>query len=98
MNTITVENEKIRVTVPVELYNDWKKECGPLEQNLPSGDIRYHDPDKQTRGMLLSHAMKILGNQYEAMQLDNEPFEMDELELSIIAAEAVNAAKNSYIE
>lgn len=97
---VIVENEKIRVTMSANEYASYRDNAESMAriQKLPSGDIRHHDPDKVQRGLVLSTAMKILGNQYEAMQLDQEDFALDETELSIVTAEAMAAAKNTYIE
>lgn len=100
MKTITVENEKIRVTVSSEYYAKEKKNLLPwmLEQRLPSGEIRHHNADKFVRGKILSHAMQILGNQYESMILDREEFSLTEDELQEISISAVKSLHESYVE
>jgi hypothetical protein len=96
MKTITVQNEKIRVTAPESVYQRFMPSVDNVER-MRSGDIRVHSREVQARGAILGHAMKILGNQYEAMLLDREEFELDQIELSVVAAEAMQSVKNSYI-
>lgn len=96
----TVSNEKISVTVSDEMWEIFKPSihsCA-FKQTLPSGDVRFHDPEKVVRGRILSHAMAVLGNQFEAQLLDREKFTLSDEELQAIKWEAIKSIQDHYVQ
>ncbi|MCQ8105835.1 hypothetical protein NP603_16325 [Methylomonas sp. SURF-1] len=83
----TVQNARIRVIVSDAQWQAYANRVpsSSLMQTLPSGDVRHHSLDNIVRGRILSDAMEIIGNQSEAVLLDQEPFHLSAQEVHDIA-------------
>jgi hypothetical protein len=82
---ITVQNDRIRVTVTQEIWDSFSDAAQRLahKQVLPSGDVHIHSPEKILRGLVLSEAMTKLGSASELKSLENE--ELDNTEITKLA-------------
>lgn len=71
---ITVENDRIRVTVTQAVWDQYADQAKRLahKQRLPSGDVHEHTPEQIQRGLILSEAMSKLGNASELRLLEQE--------------------------
>ena len=83
----TVQNARIRVIVSDAQWQAYANRVpsSSLMQTLPSGDVRHHSLDNIVRGRILSDAMEIIGNQSEAVLLDQEPFHLSAQDVHDIA-------------
>lgn len=61
---ITVENDRIRVTVTQAVWDSFDDQAELLAhtQTLPSGEQRDHTPEQVRRGLVLSESMKMMEN------------------------------------
>ena len=82
---ITVQNDRIRVTVTQEIWDSFSDAAQRLAHKhvLPSGDVHIHSPEKILRGLVLSEAMTKLGSASELKSLENE--ELDNTEITKLA-------------
>lgn len=78
---ITVQNDRIRVTVPQNIWDSFAIRADRLAhtQVLPSGELRTHSAEEIQRGLILSEAMSKLGNASELKFLAQEEPESTEI-------------------
>jgi len=78
---ITVQNDRIRVTVTQEIWDSFTGAAQRLAhiQVLPSGDIRVHSAEQSQRGLVLSEAMSKLGNASELRLMEQEGLDQSEI-------------------
>lgn len=60
--SVQIENEKLFITINSNIYAEFHSRAEGLshEQTLPSGTKVFHSPEKICRGLIISHANKIL--------------------------------------
>lgn len=84
---ITVESQKILVSVPVEVWNSYAEEANRLyrlsgTETLPSGKVVLHDAMKIQRGLLLSDAHKKISalKDLKKINKNRNPISKEEIE------------------
>jgi hypothetical protein len=71
MSTVVVENEKIRITLSKELFDQFQ--CEDRIEYLKSGDKIVHSGASEQRGKVLSYAMSKLANDQEYLRVKDTP-------------------------